>query len=137
MLPRMDIETAALTVTDPNSPLGDPLMKDGEPITVTIYSPTSGVMRRFDEEQQDNMARRASKSMKLKLEGENLRALAEKRTMASIADWSSNLRITDDDFPCTEGNKLVIATDPAYDWLRSQIDEFAGEAANFISRAET
>lgn len=125
-LDQLCVDEGVMVVRNPFS--NEPMLHEGEPITITLYSAESDVMRRFMQRQTDRMqdeARRGTILSTQEREERDTEALV-KATKA----WSA-MPIGGKNLECTPANATLAYT--RLPWLRRQVDQYIVRLKNFAA----
>jgi len=109
---------------------GEPLLHDGEPMTILLAGTDSAAYRNKQREIQNRRLMRASKGRKPDFSGLDSEAL--ELLAACTLGWSGLILGGEAlEFSESEARKLY----EAHGWIKEQVDVFVGERANFFTSA--
>lgn len=120
-------QKATMQVYNPQT--DEPLLTDGQPVTIDLYGPDSDVIQKVQEDFDNRLLKKTNRSGKLSLNSKQLKAQAQAINVASVADWNG-IVWEGEPLECNEENvRMLLEHLP---WLREQIEGFINDRQNFF-----
>src|SRR5690242_20932246 len=133
----MDLDSLLISedegvVLELKDPAGEPLLRDGKPVTITLASTASNRWRKAMDAVGDRRIKTANPR-----NGTIPKSMDEQRNdtaflLASVTlDWDG-VAFDGGQKECNPTNAKALYSHPKLTWITSQVDEFLGEQRNFM-----
>ena len=140
-------ETATLELSNPQD--GRPLLiddptgakdEDGEikqiPVTISLIRSDGKQATEHTHQLRNRRLKTVGRKGKIKLTSSDLEEDSISLLVFCTRGWSG-IVIDGDDLVCNAGNSRRLYADSRFTWIRSQVDEFIGDEANFLGNSLT